>query len=296
MKNKIVYISSIIVAIVIALSVTTSSCSLKKEWAENVEYTLTGEYVEYSDVKYAISDKGLIAIEPLNKKEEHVFVIPYPGMSVYSLASGFLKDNDYVKTLTIISSTYFESNCIENCINLKEIKLNYTAVKEIATEKDAFLLNEDTVLTIENISQYEQYIYSFQNYKKHLSFKSDVYVNYKFIYSVWVVNAEYGYKVCDEYTNLEIEGKLFGKKIEIYEQNDLNFTGNKLLFEKEEKPFSLNKVKKTNLKVSYQVSYGICLIILISTIEPIIATKGIIIIHSQVVGLALNIFIVVLKK
>ena len=260
MKKKIFIISSIIAVIVIALSVT-SLFVFKKEYVENVEYTLTGEHIDFGNVKYAVSDKGLIAIEVIDKEQEVVSVLSYDS-KIYSIATGFLKDNPNIKTLNLHSSTFFESRCIENCVNLKEIVLNYSASSDLSTEKDAFIINKDTSLMIKNISYFEQYVYSLQNYKNHLSFVGDVYANYEFNFSHFLPNEIYNEKICDEKVELHVKGTLYGQKVNAFTRNDLEFVNSKILFNKDDKITSLRKFNKTSLNVDYKINYNSCFEIL----------------------------------
>jgi hypothetical protein len=230
-------------------------------YIENVEYTLMDEYVDFCDVRYQKSDKGLIAVELIDKDVKSVVIMSLYE-DIYSLATGFIKDNPNLETITINTSTYFENECISNCKNLKEIRLNYKTTLNTSLEKDAFVIEDNTSIVIDNISCYEEYVYSFESYKNHLRFKSDVYLYWSFDYDhPRVILEEYNQKIMDEHTYITIEGKVFGKKIIHGGLGDLNFDGFELLFTKDEMYFSKNKLEKTKLKFEYETSYNVCYVL-----------------------------------
>ena len=116
----------IINVFVIVLSITSifllTSCDGEK-YAVAEEYTYNADVKVHNNVIYYGSTHGWIAVSLEDKKAKEVTVVSYiDNKDVYAVAEGFLVDNDNVEVFNIPNGRMiYETGCVKNCKNLKEI-------------------------------------------------------------------------------------------------------------------------------------------------------------------------------
>lgn len=227
-----------------------------KQYANKVEYELTGEYITYNNVNYAESDLGLIAIELVDKDVEVAVLTDYGNKELYSVASSFLSNNKIIKELTISGGKYFEKNCITNCPNLQTIFLDYKAESTPSCEKDAFILSKDTKFIIKDLDNINNYIKALSPYTELFKFESDVYISYSAEISIHVNSSKYiDYSVI----SMEIVGNVFGlKKINSYKKNSEIISNTEKVFSEDDNIFQNGKLRNSSFKVRYSYSGRVC--------------------------------------
>ncbi len=204
-----------------------------------VEYTLVEDATFVNrGVKYGLSDKGLIALEVVDRTMTEVWLYGYvneynideatdafmaaldaktvPTEEVYSIAGGFLNDNDTIEYLNLPSSLslgFFEEGCISGCDNLKKVKLYNDMLKAditLRTEKNAFSLADDTVFSVCNLERTAKYAVTLETLGKRLVYDRDVY----FVISADVNHTYFGADTVLEYVSAtyEITARIMGGK------------------------------------------------------------------------------------
>lgn len=204
-----------------------------------VEYTLAEDATFVNGgVKYGLSDKGLIALEVVDRTLTEVRLYGYvneynvdeatdafmaaidakavPTDEVYAIAGGFLNDNDTVEYLVLPSSLslgFFEEGCIVGCDNLKKVKLHNDMLKAditLRTERNAFSLADDTVFSVCNLERLGEYAVTLETLGKRLVYDRDVY----FVISADVDHTYFGADTVLEYVSAtyEITARIMGGK------------------------------------------------------------------------------------
>lgn len=199
----------------ICLMCLITSCSdflSNNSYAKAEEYILENEYVTYENVKYQKSSLGYIVKEVVEPAEE-VFIYPsINDIDVYSVAEGFLSDDSKIKVLNLPNSNIiYESKCVSNCVNLKQINLfalrQTSDTMNSSCEKKAFELEEDCYFYIQDAEYIQHYVYAFKPYVNKIKLLHPVKLSVSL--SAWASGAT-DYKEESESLYFEVKGKLFG--------------------------------------------------------------------------------------
>lgn len=208
-KKYICFILSIF-----TILISTTSCS-NETYAKKEEYVLEDKYEIYENVKYYYSSLGMIAMEIVDKTQKEVTI--YPEVSntyVYSVATDFLKDNEKIETLNLpCTDVIYETKCISNCPNLKEINLKSNdgyGVSSIESlcEKKAFNLPKDCYFYLYDVSNIQHYIYAYKNYASKIKLLNPVQIVFSF--SSYIAAAENNYFEEKKTISFSVKGKMFG--------------------------------------------------------------------------------------
>ena len=184
--------------------------------APEVDYWLyEGKTFTVDGVLYGLSTKGIIALKVVDTEAESITVKGYPGSydeatpeaakdlarvsaaygrEIYAIATGFLEDNDNIKSLTIASEvtlSYFDTACITGCDALESIYLHHTVATAVlgqrATAKGAFELAEGTLFKVGALScVYDYYKTLAPTLGRRLVYAKDTYYRITMGIGYWV--------------------------------------------------------------------------------------------------------------
>lgn len=210
MLKRIMNMFVILFSIVFVFILT--GCDNQK-YIEAEEYTLNAKFEVVDNVVYYESSHGFVAVALKNNDVEEVTLhSSINNVDVYVVASGFLVDNEKVKILNIPNGKMiYETGCVNNCSNLKEINFiyddYYNLSMEPVLEKKAFDLVDDCYVYIQNVGALEHYVYAYKPLLARTKLL-DI-VNIRFHADQRVSNFK-DYSIKEQSMYMKVEGQMFG--------------------------------------------------------------------------------------
>ena len=205
-------INVLVIVVTFGMIFTLTSCD-NKQYAEALEYTLEDKFEVFKNVVYYDSNYGLIAVGLENNDVEEVTIHSYiSNKDVYAIAEGFLVDNSTIKTLNIPNGKMiYETGCVSNCINLKEINFIYDEYynysMEPVLEKNAFNLVDDCYVYLHNVSALEHYVFAYKPLLSRTKLLDAVRIRFHADHYITNFN---NYSIKEQSIYMKVEGNLFG--------------------------------------------------------------------------------------